>query len=136
MMTAIVEIPKGSQYKYELNGVRLSIDRVLNQRVPANYGYIEGLKLAPDGDALDVFILSRDPIVPLARMSIEIKGIFYCMDKGLEDDKVVATIAGDTYLQANWSFLLAEIDQYLSTYKENFIVTGFDELSELPEKYL
>lgn len=135
-MIATIEIPKNSIYKYEKNlSDILVIDRVLNQRCVQNYGYINGLLKQADGDDLDVFVLSRDPIIPLTIVKIEIKGIFYCTDKGIRDDKVVAVIAGDTYLQDDWSFLLRELEDYLTTYKENFFVTGFDELTEIPADY-
>ncbi len=61
---AIVEIPYGSMYKYEVDKEtgQLTIDRPLLSPLPYNYGYIPNT-LHGDGDPLDVlekiqFILS------------------------------------------------------------------------------
>src|SRR5262245_66031466 len=65
---AIIEIPKGSKLKYELDkrtGL-LMLDRVLYSAVhyPACYGFIPQT-LAEDGDPLDVLVLMQEPVHPL-----------------------------------------------------------------------
>src|SRR5256886_16473715 len=65
---AIIEIPKGSKVKYELDkrtGL-LWLDRVLHSAVhyPANYGFLPQT-YCEDGDALDVLVLGQEPVVPL-----------------------------------------------------------------------
>src|SRR2546423_8796375 len=65
----IVEIPKGSKNKYELDKSTglLKVDRVLFSAVhyPANYGFVPRT-LAEDGVPVDVLVLVQGPIVPLA----------------------------------------------------------------------
>src|SRR5678815_5103232 len=66
--TAIIEIPKGSKVKYELDkdtGM-LKVDRVLFSAVhyPANYGFLPRT-YCDDGDPLDVLVLGQEPVVPL-----------------------------------------------------------------------
>src|SRR4051812_2792015 len=64
----VVEIPKGSKCKYELDKKTglLMLDRVLYSSVhyPANYGFIPQTH-AGDGDPLDVLVLMQEPVVPL-----------------------------------------------------------------------
>src|SRR2546428_11278569 len=56
----IVEIPKGSRNKYELDKAtgRMVLDRRLftSMAYPADYGFIDGT-LAEDGDPLDALVL-------------------------------------------------------------------------------
>ena len=65
---ALVEIPRGSKAKYELDkdtGL-LRLDRVLYTSTvyPANYGFIPRT-LADDGDPLDVLVLCNEQIYPM-----------------------------------------------------------------------
>src|SRR5882724_9179342 len=62
---AVVEIPKGSKVKYELDkhtGL-LWVDRVLHSAVhyPANYGFLPQT-YCEDGDPLDVLVLGQEPV--------------------------------------------------------------------------
>ena len=64
----IIEIPKGSSNKYELDKETglLRLDRVLYSAVhyPADYGFIPRT-YCDDGDPLDALVLSQDPVHPL-----------------------------------------------------------------------
>jgi inorganic pyrophosphatase len=61
-VTGIIEIPKGSRAKYELDKESglLKLDRVLYSSVyyPANYGFIPKT-YCDDNDPLDILILSQ-----------------------------------------------------------------------------
>jgi len=114
-----IEMPKGSKYKYEMKDGTLSLDRVLKECVPVNYGYIEDT-LALDGDALDVFVASRSPLIPGSVVEVEVVGVYECLDQGVRDDKVLAILKGD-YVNAEADAILL----YLSTYKEGFEVMGY-----------
>ena len=61
IVNAIIEIPTGSQAKYELDkdSGLLKLDRVLFSSVhyPANYGFIPQ-SYCPDNDPLDILVLS------------------------------------------------------------------------------
>lgn len=123
IIKALVEMPMGTKYKYEYDkDGRPMIDRVLNQRIPCNYGYIEST-LAGDGDPLDIMIISEDPIPSMTRVQVELIGVFRCTDKGRQDDKLVGILVGTSGL----SFVreLNAIKRYLKTYKEGFIIEEY-----------
>src|SRR3954465_8652152 len=93
----VVEIPKGSKCKYELDKKTglLMLDRVLYSSVhyPANYGFIPQTH-AGDGDPLDVLVLMAEPVVPLTIVRARaIGGLAMADEKGV-DDKIVP-VAGD-----------------------------------------
>ncbi len=71
---AIIEIPKGSKVKYELDKQTglLWVDRVLYSAVhyPANYGFLPQTYCL-DGDPLDVLVLGQEPVVPLCTLARE-----------------------------------------------------------------
>ena len=111
---AVIEIPMGSKYKYEFHDGVLKVDRVLNQRIPYNYGYIPSI-ISEDNDPLDIFILTNEPLPPLTVCEVEILGGFKCIDQGLGDDKLYGKLVGEN-IYPN----IASIKQYLTTYKEGF----------------
>ena len=81
---ALIEIPKGSKAKYELDKETglLRLDRVLYTSTvyPSNYGFIPRT-LADDGDPLDVLVL---PI-----------GVIKMVDNGELDEKIIAVPIND-----------------------------------------
>lgn len=112
---AVIEMPAGTNEKIEIKDGRQIIDRILKVKVPVNYGFIPNT-LAEDGDALDVMVISADPIPPGSEVDIQILGVCRCLDQGIPDDKLVAT--------SPWGLLdittLKKIENYLRTYKEGF----------------
>ncbi|HZV02858.1 MAG TPA: inorganic diphosphatase [Planctomycetota bacterium] len=94
----IVEIPKNSKNKYELDKETglLTIDRILYSSViyPASYGFIPK-SYAPDGDPLDVLILAQEPIHPLTIVRCRAIGVMPMIDQGKADDKIIAVHRGD-----------------------------------------
>jgi inorganic pyrophosphatase len=135
ILTAIVEIPKGSSLKFEINKVtgRLRVDRELNQEIPFNYGYVEGPNLCKDGDSLDIFIVGESPIPHLTEVDVEVFGVLKCFDNGVEDDKLLGRIAGSN---VNGIFGISLIRNYLSTYKSGFVVGEFEGVEEAKRVYL
>ncbi len=134
LVKAIVEIPKNSTYKYEINkeSNTLTLDRVLNQPIPENYGFISNPEtLAPDGDALDVFIVSNGPLEPLSEVMVEIVCAYKCMDNGVSDDKLIGILVGEDII-AN----LGPIRTYLETYKSDFKVLKFVDEPEAVDIYM
>ena len=99
---AVIEIPKGSKCKYELDkytGI-LQLDRVLytSTHYPANYGFIPRT-YADDGDPLDVLVLCSEPIYPLTLIRVYPIGVMRMLDGGKMDDKIIAIPFSDpTYL--------------------------------------
>ncbi len=94
----VVEIPKGSKNKYELDKATglLRLDRVLYSAVhyPADYGFIPRT-YCDDGDPLDVLVLGQEPVYPLTIVQARAVGVMRMRDdKGL-DDKIIAVSVND-----------------------------------------
>ena len=95
---ALIEIPKGSKAKYELDkdtGL-LRLDRVLYTSTvyPANYGFIPRT-LADDGDPLDVLVLCNEPIFPMTLVTCMPIGVIKMIDGGELDEKIIAVPLND-----------------------------------------
>jgi inorganic pyrophosphatase len=93
-----IEIPKGSNVKYELDkrtGL-LAVDRVLYSTVyyPANYGFVPRT-WCDDGDPLDVLVLGQEPVVPQVLMRARAIGVMRMRDDKGQDDKIIAVHIDD-----------------------------------------
>jgi inorganic pyrophosphatase len=97
-VSAIIEIPKGSRAKYELDkdSGLLRLDRVLYSSVyyPANYGFIPQT-YCDDNDPLDILVLSMIDIQPLCIVNAKVIGVMRMLDSGEADDKIIAVAADD-----------------------------------------
>jgi inorganic pyrophosphatase len=95
---AYIEIPRGSNIKYELDKPTglLKVDRILHSAVfyPANYGFIPQT-YCPDGDPLDVLVLSQEPVVPQVLMRARAVGVMSMIDDKGQDDKIIAVHVDD-----------------------------------------
>lgn len=95
---AVIEVPRGSVNKYELDKTTglLRLDRVLHSAVhyPADYGFVPRT-LCEDGDALDVLVLSQEPVHPLTIVRSRAIGMFRMRDEAGADDKLLAVSLGD-----------------------------------------
>jgi len=98
IVPVIVEVPKGSKTKYELDKQSglIRVDRVLYSSVhyPANYGFIPRT-YCDDHDPLDVLVLGQESVVPLAIMFAKPIGVMKMRDQGEADDKIIAVHAHD-----------------------------------------
>lgn len=98
LVTGIIEIPKGSRAKYELDKESglLRLDRVLYSSVyyPANYGFIPQT-YCDDNDPLDILVLSQIDFVPLCLVEARVIGVMRMLDNGEADDKIIAVAAHD-----------------------------------------
>ncbi len=94
----VVEIPSGSNVKYELDKATglLRMDRVLYSAVhyPANYGFIPQT-YAEDDDPLDVLVLCQEPVAPLTLVEARAIGLMTMLDSGKRDHKVLAVAVHD-----------------------------------------
>jgi inorganic pyrophosphatase len=94
----IIEIPKGSKNKYELDKETglLKLDRVLYSAVhyPADYGFIPRT-YCEDGDPLDALVLSQEPVFPLTIVEARAIGVMRMRDEKGIDDKIVAVSVHD-----------------------------------------
>jgi inorganic pyrophosphatase len=95
---AIIEIPRGSNLKYELDKSTglLKLDRVLSSAVfyPANYGFIPQT-LAEDHDPLDVLVYCTEEIPPLTLCEARAVGLMSMVDQGDPDHKIIAVLRQD-----------------------------------------
>ncbi|MCA9589611.1 MAG: inorganic diphosphatase [Myxococcales bacterium] len=95
---ALIEIPKGSKVKYELDKETglLKVDRILFSAVhyPANYGFIPRT-FCDDGDPLDVLVLCQEPVAPMCIMRARAIGCMQMRDEKGLDDKVIAVHLDD-----------------------------------------
>jgi inorganic pyrophosphatase len=95
---AVIEIPKGSKVKYELDKATglLTVDRVLHSAVhyPANYGFVPRTYCG-DGDPLDVLVLGQEPVAPLCLMRARAIGVMGMHDEKGQDDKIIAIHVDD-----------------------------------------
>ncbi|MBS3810484.1 MAG: inorganic diphosphatase [Halanaerobiales bacterium] len=98
IMEVFVEIPKGSNNKYEYDKKKeaFRLDRVLFSPVyyPADYGYIEET-LADDGDALDAMVLTTFPTFPGCIIRARIIGMFIMKDEKGRDEKILGVPLND-----------------------------------------
>src|ERR1700704_3971475 len=95
---AVIEIPMGSNVKYELDKETglLRVDRILYSAVyyPANYGFIPQT-LAEDDDPLDVLVLCQEAVAPLTLVSARAIGLMTMVDSGKLDHKILAVAVND-----------------------------------------
>ena len=94
----IIEIPKGSKNKYELDKETglLRLDRVLFSAVhyPANYGFVPRT-FCDDGDPLDALVLGQEPVYPLTIVEARAIGVMRMRDDKGIDDKIIAVNVRD-----------------------------------------
>lgn len=94
----VIEIPKGSKNKYELDKKTglLFADRVLYSSVhyPANYGFIPQ-SYCDDGDPLDILVLCQEEIQPMCIVECKAIGMMSMRDEKGQDDKIIAVHAND-----------------------------------------
>ena len=97
-MNVIIEIPKFSKNKYEIDketGI-IALDRVMHtaQDYPFDYGFVPQT-LFDDGDALDVVLVTTYPLAPGILVKARPIAIMEMIDGGERDDKVVAVPVED-----------------------------------------
>ncbi len=90
---AVIEIPKGSKKKYELDKQTglIILDRILytSTHYPANYGFIPR-SYGDDGDPLDVLVLCSEVLDPLTLVRCYPIGYISMLDGGKNDEKIIA----------------------------------------------
>jgi len=98
----LVEIPKGSRNKYEVDHHtgRIRLDRMLftSTAYPEDYGYIENT-LGLDGDPLDALVILQAPTFPGCLIACRAIGMFRMTDEAGGDDKVLCVPTHDPRLE-------------------------------------
>ncbi len=126
-MNVIIEIPKDSKNKYEIDketGI-IALDRVLHtaQIYPFDYGFVPQT-LWDDGDALDVIVLTTQPLLPGILVHARPIGILPMVDGGDKDEKVLAVPVSDPRFAQYKDIAdvnphtLKEISHFFLTYKQ------------------
>ncbi|MCR6582536.1 inorganic diphosphatase [Campylobacter insulaenigrae] len=92
-LNAVIEIPYGSNIKYELDkeSGAVMVDRVMYSAMfyPANYGFIPNT-LADDGDPIDILVLNEYPIQAGAVIPCRLIGVLIMEDESGMDEKLLA----------------------------------------------
>ncbi len=131
VVTAVIEIPKGSHNKYEYSEEHhvIMLDRVLHSPMfyPTDYGFIPETR-SEDGDHLDVMVLITDPVFPGCVMSVRPIGAVDMVDGGEQDWKIVAVAEKDPSLKH-----IQDV-QDLSDHFKNSIVHFFEVYKKLEKK--
>jgi len=95
---AVIEIPKNSKVKYELDKEtgNIIMDRVLHTSThyPANYGLIPRT-YADDDDPLDVLVICSEILHPMTLVRCYPIGVIKMLDNGRADEKIIAVPFGD-----------------------------------------
>jgi inorganic pyrophosphatase len=97
-VTAIIEIPKGSKAKYEIDkdSGLLKLDRMLFSSVmyPANYGFFPQT-YCDDHDPMDILVLCAADVYPMSIIDAKVIGVMHMVDNGEQDDKIIAVAKND-----------------------------------------
>src|SRR5262245_13933455 len=97
-VNAIIEIPRGSKAKYEIDkdSGLIKLDRVIyaSMYYPLNYGFIPQT-LGEDHDPLDIVVLTQVEVVPRCLISSKVVGVMRMIDRGEADDKIIAVAEQD-----------------------------------------
>jgi len=126
VVEAMIEIPEGSQNKYEWDHTtqRLRLDRVLwgSLHYPTNYGFVPET-WADDEDPLDILVFSTVPVAPGVHVGVRLIGGFSMQDEHGPDDKLLGVVDQDPrWLEVTrWQDLpahrLREIRHFFQVYK-------------------
>lgn len=126
LCTAVIEIPRGSQNKYEFDEASgtVKLDRVLFSPMfyPLDYGFFPET-LGGDGDTLDVFVLVSNPLFPGCTVDVRPVGVLMMADDKGQDEKILAVAKADPRFKhindisdVN-EHLKLEIAEFFATYK-------------------
>ena len=122
-VTAVIEIPRGSRNKYELDKETgmLKLDRVLYSAVhyPGDYGFIPRT-LHEDGDPLDILVRINEATFPGCQIDVRPVGVLKMLDRGEPDDKILAVPSHDP--QHNEYFDIADLPGHYLMEVEHFFL--------------
>lgn len=127
IVDAKIEIPTGSQNKYEFDEDKGAyiLDRVLYSPMhyPTEYGYLENT-LALDGDPLDILVLTTFPTFPGCIIESRVIGVLLMSDDKGQDEKLLAVPTKDPRwdevksLEDVPQHILKEIAHFFQVYKD------------------
>jgi len=138
-INVIVEIPKGSKNKYEIDKETglIKLDRAMksSQDYPFDYGFVPQT-FWEDDDALDVILLTTYPLFPGILVEARPVAVMRMIDGGQGDDKIIAVPKNDprweevTDVEHVNKHTLKEIQHFLETYKsiegKSVVISGVE----------
>ena len=131
IVNAIIEIPKGSRAKYEIDKATglLKLDRVIYSsfHYPINYGFIPK-SLGEDKDPLDILVLSSVSVQAVCIVEAKVIGVMQMIDSGDADDKIIAVAHNDP--SVNYIDELNDLPMHFFAELRNF----FEEYKKLENK--
>lgn len=123
---SFIEVSQHSRMKYEWSHKKkaLELDRVLHSAVfyPHNYGFIPQT-LCGDGDALDVLVMTSEPLMPGTFCKVRPICHLIMEDEKGQDEKLLAVCIDDPYYNTITKksdiseHVLKEISVFFETYK-------------------
>jgi inorganic pyrophosphatase len=126
IIDVVVEIPRGSRNKYEMDKEKgvIRLDRRLFSATfyPTDYGFIPET-LGEDGDPLDALVLLDDPTFPGCWVAARPVGVFWMEDDKGPDAKIICVPAGDPRwdhvqeIEDVPEMMRAEIEHFFDMYK-------------------
>ena len=120
-VNALIEIPKGSHAKYEVDKKTglLKLDRVIYSsfHYPVNYGFIPQT-LGQDSDPLDILVICGESINPLCLVEATVIGNMQMIDNGEIDDKIIAVAS--KYPSVNFYTDVAELPKHFIAVLRNY----------------
>jgi inorganic pyrophosphatase len=127
IINVIIEIPKGSKNKYEIDKETglIMLDRALHtaQDYPFDYGFMPQSHWE-DGDPLDVVVLTTYPLAPGILVKVRPVGVAHMIDDGESDAKIIAVPEKDPRfdeikdLSDVNKHTIKEIEHFFLTYKQ------------------
>lgn len=129
-VNVVVEIPRGSNVKYEIDEGTgfVFVDRFLYTPTyyPFNYGFIPQTR-GDDGDPLDVLVVTEEPVFPMSVMRSRPIGVLVMEDEKGPDAKIVAVPArkvDPSYSEVDSirqlpEFTKRQIEHFFQHYKES-----------------
>ncbi len=130
-VNAIIEIPKGSKAKYELDKESglLRLDRVLFSSVhyPANYGFIPRT-YCDDKDPLDILVICSIDVHPMCIIEAKVLGVMHMVDDNEKDDKIISVAKND--MSVNYANDISELPPHTVVELKRF----FEDYKKLEHK--
>ena len=108
LFKAVIEIPKGSKTKYELD---------------KETGLIK-LDYCEDGDPLDVLVLCSEKLFPLTILTVRPIGVLEVIDGGARDSKIIGVSVDDPFYNSYYDtsdlpkHIFDEIKNFFDVYKK------------------
>ncbi|MBI1755379.1 inorganic diphosphatase [Candidatus Azambacteria bacterium] len=94
----VIEIPRGSSNKYEVDKETglIKLDRVFYSPMhyPLDYGFLPQTHWY-DGDALDALVMTTHPLLPGVLVEVRPIALVRMVDNGDKDEKIIAVAAKD-----------------------------------------